>query len=108
MGRPCAVPLTQGQALTREGVVPGLGWGRVDYRVDLEDGPFMDDRGTGLAVQAFGGLVFDVTPRVDVAVEFRAWIAPSLEVDSAAGDDLETFHSVYSAALALSYRLGDR
>ncbi len=85
----------------------GLGAARIDYelRQFITGVELLDDSDTALTYQLIAGAGLALSPRLDLALEYRFWHAPDIELDAADGAGLSTDHQVHSLSTGLRYQL---
>ncbi|MEQ8860333.1 MAG: outer membrane beta-barrel protein [Pseudomonadales bacterium] len=88
----------------------GVGMARIDYelRQYITGVELLDDRDTALTYQLIAGVGLRLSPRVDLALEYRYWAAPDIELNGADGSAFDTDHRVQSLTANLHYRLAPR
>ncbi len=87
----------------------GIGYADVDYDIRVWNGsgyePWVRDSHEGMSAQALLGFGIRLTTRAELSMNYRYWLAPSIELTDPMGATIGTEHGTHLLMLGLRYNL---
>lgn len=69
--------------------------------------PILDDETWAVGLQAMAGFSIPLSPRLDLAFDYRFWHTPSIEVTAANGEAFDLKHTIHSGTMHVRYLFSD-